>query len=377
MNPCRIAYFMGGRFANGGTEAVVFNYLRHLDPDQFKIDFIIPSLDRSEDSVISDLRSKGHYVFFVPPRGKNPFAYKKELDELFKKETFDAVHTHCDASAGPVLEAAAKRGVKVRVAHSHSTGVQMPHTGLITKTLHQAVLDKSIAELERYSTLRVACSRAAGEWLFGDLRFEVVLNGIDIDKFTFDPEKRAAVRGELGLGDSVTVMTVGRLSPEKEQRLLIRAFARTRLCAEGAKLVIVGGGPLREELRNIAAQEGIYANMVFTDSRTDVDALLSGADIFCLTSRFEGLGLSAVEAQCAGLPCIVSEGVPLEACVTHLASPVQGFDPDVWARAMDAVYLTERRPYRTELKRAGYDAADCARRMAELYRRAFTEARLG
>lgn len=188
-NPIRVAQIVG-KMNGGGVEAVVMNYYRHIDRSKVQFDFLVDS-----DSTLvprEEIESLGGRVFEVPPY-QHVIEYQRELQRIFKQEGWKIVHSHINALSVFPLRAAAKAGVPVRIAHSHSTSGK----GEYAKNALKAVL-KTQSNL--YPTHRFACSKFAGEWLFGKAaHFEVVYNAIDLDRFRFNTEARAQARADLGL----------------------------------------------------------------------------------------------------------------------------------------------------------------------------------
>ena len=188
-NPIRVAQIVG-KMNGGGVEAVVMNYYRHIDKNKVQFDFLIDS-----DSTLvprEEIESLGGRVFEVPPY-QHVIEYQRELQRIFKQEGWRIVHSHINALSVFPLRAAKKAGVHVRIAHSHSTSGK----GEYAKNALKAVLK---TQSNRYPTHRFACSKFAGEWLFGDAaEFEVVYNALDLDRFRFNAEARAQARADLGL----------------------------------------------------------------------------------------------------------------------------------------------------------------------------------
>ena len=187
--PVRVAQVVG-KMVGGGVEAVVMNYYRHIDRGKVQFDFLVDS-----DSTLvprEEIESLGGRVFEIPPY-QHVAEYQRELQRLFKQEGWKIVHSHINALSVFPLRAAKKAGVPVRIAHSHSTSGK----GEYAKNALKAVL-KTQSNL--YPTHRFACSKFAGEWLFGKAaHFEVVYNAIDLDRFRFNAEARAQARADLGL----------------------------------------------------------------------------------------------------------------------------------------------------------------------------------
>lgn len=189
VNPIRVAQIVG-KMNGGGVEAVVMNYYRHIDRSKVQFDFLIDS----DSSLVprEEIESLGGRVFEIPPY-QHVIEYQRELQRLFREEGWKIVHSHINALSVFPLRAAKKAGVPVRIAHSHSTSGK----GEYAKNALKSVLK---TQSNRYPTHRFACSKFAGEWLFGkDAHFEVVYNAIDLDRFRFDAEARAEARADLGL----------------------------------------------------------------------------------------------------------------------------------------------------------------------------------
>lgn len=179
-----------GKMVGGGVEAVVMNYYRHIDRSKVQFDFLVDA-----DSTLvprEEIESLGGRIFEIPPY-QHVFEYQRELQRLFKQEGWKIVHSHINALSVFPLRAAKKAGVPVRIAHSHSTSGK----GEYAKNALKSVLK---TQSNRYPTHRFACSKFAGEWLFGKAaHFEVVYNAIDLDRFRFNVEARAEARADLGL----------------------------------------------------------------------------------------------------------------------------------------------------------------------------------
>ena len=182
--PIRVAHVVG-KMCGGGVEAVVMNYYRHIDRSRVQFDFLV-----SEGSTLvprEEIGSLGGRVFEVPPY-QRPFAYARSLESLFADEGWPIVHSHVNALSVFPLRAAARAGVPVRIAHSHSTaGKDEPVKNALKRLLR--------TQANRYPTHRLACSRYAGEWLFGEgAGFDVLYNAIELDRFPFTAEVRAEAR---------------------------------------------------------------------------------------------------------------------------------------------------------------------------------------
>ena len=357
VGPVRVAHVMG-KMVGGGVEAVVMNYYRHIDRSRVQFDFLV-----DEDSAFvprEEIGSLGGRVFEVPPY-QRPFAYARSLESLFADEGWPIVHSHVNALSVVPLRGAARAGVPVRIAHSHSTaGKGEPVKNALKRLLR--------TQANRYPTHRLACSRYAGEWLFGEgAGFDVLYNAIELDRFPFNAEVRAEARADLGLvGDELAVGHVGRFMAQKNHTFLLDAFAEVAARRPDAVLLLVGAGELRSFVECRAAERGLAGRVRFLGQRDDVERLYQAFDAFALPSLYEGLGLVGVEAQRAGLPCLLSDAITREVDVTGTVRFLPIDEPSAWADALCALRAGERVPVRPE-SFSDYDIDAAAGRLAERY----------
>ena len=243
-----------------------------------------------------EIKALGGRVFRIPPY-QHPLRYRKELVRLFHEEHWPIVHSHINTLSVFPLSAAKKAGVPVRIAHSHSTMGK----GEFAKNLMKLAL-RPLSNL--YPTECFACSEYAGKWLFGrDADFTVIPNAIELEKFHFDPVLRQETRKELGIADGMFLIGhVGRFMPQKNQAFLVDVLAELLPQKPDTILAFVGDGPDRPDVQQHAQELGIGDHILFLGQRTDVNHLYQAFDAFCLPSRYEGLGMVAIEARSPDAP---------------------------------------------------------------------------
>ena len=306
--PVIVAQIMG-KWIGGGVESVIMNYYRHLDHTKIQFDFIC-----DEDSTripYDEIKKLGGRVFLVPKYQKLP-QYLKALEDLFRKNHYRIVHSNVNTLSVFPLYAAKKAGVPIRISHSHSTSNVREWKRNIIKNILRTFS-------KRYATDYFACSELAGRYLFGSKTFDrgevkIIHNAIDLDKFKFDPIARKNLRKELGIDDETIVIGhVGRFVQTKNHHFLIYAFKKYHNKNPNAKLLLIGTGPLEEKIKAKVKKLNLEDSVLFLGQRNDTNKLYSVMDIFCLPSLYEGLPVAGIEAQAAGLPCVYSDKVTIEA----------------------------------------------------------------
>ena len=305
--PIRVAQVIGMAI-DGGTESVFMNYYRQIDRSQVQFDFLV----ESESTIISkkEIEAMGGRVVFIP-HYSHLFSYIRSLKKIFREGGYDIVHSNMNTLSVFPLYAAKCAGIPVRIAHSHSaTNPQEKKRNLLKLLL------RPFSKL--YATHYFACSEYAGRWLFGDRTFDegkvtVIYNAVDLERFRFDPEKRAEVRKKLGIGDGLVVGNIGRFVETKNQAFLLDLFAEVVKKRNDARLLLLGDGPLKDMLVEKAEKLEIKDRVLFEGITKYPEDYYNAMDCFVLPSLYEGLGMVLIEAQINGLNCLASDNVPQEA----------------------------------------------------------------
>lgn len=310
--PIRVAQIIG-KWLGGGVESVVMNYYRNIDRNKIQFDFICDN--DSTNIPYAEIESLGGKVILIPPYQK-VIKYHKELKRVLKDGNYKIVHSHINTLSVFSLFAAKCAGVPVRIAHSHSTTNKKEKSKNLMKQLLRPFS-------KVFATDYMCCSELAGRWLFGDKEYDkgnvyLLNNAIDLDKFKYDETVRKEKRKELNIDDDTLVIGhVGRFVEQKNHRFLIDIFNEVHKQNENSILLLVGQGPLMEEIKEKVKSLGIEDCVKFLEQRNDISELYQVMDLFLFPSLYEGLGMVAVEAQVSGLPCVVSTEIPEIAKVTE------------------------------------------------------------
>lgn len=360
-----------GAMNRAGAETVVMNLMRCMPPDRVRFDFLVHTGKRCDYD--DEIEALGGSVYRIARYNvANGASYRRACRDLFLNHPeIQVVHGHIGSSSALYLDEARKAGCAT-IAHSHRSSTKPTNVkALVRRKAYGALVARTKGIADEF----LACSTQAGIDRFGveiaqGPHFHLMRNGIDLAAYACGEEAHERAKEELGFGGVPLVGCVARLAPEKNHRFLLRAFARALPFIPDAKLLLAGRGPLEDELHAQAEALGIAGSVMFLGVRDDIPRLLKALDVFALASTVEGLPLVTVEAQAAGVPCIMSTAVPEEAVVTNLVQRVdldEGVDE--WAARM--VALVQANLPRTDatgsVRAAGYDIHDVADWMADFY----------
>jgi len=311
--PIRVLHVLGS-MGRGGVETWLMHVLRHIDRTKFQFDFCYTKPEPG--AYAPEIEALGGRMVACRLDQRNPFGFARRLRALLRKGQYSVVHSHVHHFSGFVIRLAHRAGVPMRIAHSHNTSDGKASTP--PRLLYRALMSHWI---RKYATYGLAASAPAAAALFGpdwqsDPRFRVLYCGIDLEPFRQEVS-REAVRQELGIPkDAPVVGHVGRFTPQKNHAFLLDIAAEVVKRRPEVRFLLVGEGPLRPAMEAKAHNLRIEKKVVFTGTRADVPRLMLGAmDVLILPSLWEGLPVSLLEAQAAGLRCVCSDAVPPEAAV--------------------------------------------------------------
>lgn len=364
MEPVRVAQVIG-KLSAGGVEAVIYNYYQHMDHEKVQFDFYI-----DEDSSFAprqELMDMGARYFVVPPY-QRPFQYMAALTRLFRENQYPIVHSNMNTLSVFSLFAAWRAGVPVRICHNHSTAGR----GEAKKNSLKYLL-RPFAKI--FATDYFACSRHAGEWLFGKApvrsgRVVVVNNAINIARFQFDAELRNVVRKELCLEGKLVVGHVGRFCVQKNHDFLVDVFARLHGRRRDAVLLLIGHGERMEEIKRKVHELGLEKAVRFLGVQSNVHRLYQAMDVFALPSIYEGLPVVGLEAQTAGLPCVLSDCVPPEGKLgpSTVLLPLSA-GAAAWADQIESCGSAGRQNCLQQMKTGGFDIRSESQKLQSFYQR--------
>lgn len=335
----------------GGMEAYFITYYEEIKKQNLPIQFDFVT-DYTEIAYQNIIEKYGDKIYFIPSRRENLIKHFCDLRRIIKKNSYTKVYFNVLSASTVFTIAAAYRIKKCKiVVHSHNDSVKAMRRHIFLRPFLNMMTD-----------IRLACSDKAGRFMFGEKyansnQISVVKNAINPEKYTFSQSVRKSKREKLGISAKYVLGTVGRLCYQKNTLFLIDIFPMILRKIPEAVLIIVGEGDLRSEVEKQIRDLGLEDKIFLLGMRTDVPDLLQAMDVFLLPSRFEGLCIAAIEAQCIGLPVVASDQIAEETKIVPHFVRVPLEDKSKWAECVISLYKdsVERKTCIEEIVAYGFD----------------------
>lgn len=345
----------------GGIENFLINYYRSIDKMKIQFDFI--NIYDNDLCFADEIKKMGGKIYKVSSYYKHPIKYIKELIKIINNNDYSIIHCNMNSAVMLFPLIAGKlSNAKVVISHSHNSSSDK---GFLKKILHN--INKHFIPL--FANRYFACSQVAGKWFFSNKiikseKFYILNNSIDISKFKFDLDNRKKIRKELNLSDDTFVVGhVGRFNKQKNHKYLLKLFSLFLKENSDSILLLIGIGPLLEEMKKLAIDLNINKSVIFLEQRKDVNILYNAMDIFVLPSLYEGLPLVGIEAQINGLPCLFSNKVTTELNISNNVEflPIKNY----------GLFLEQLKNYRNKERKTimnnTFDINECSKKLEFMY----------
>ena len=354
-------------FQRNGITTNIMNYCIELHKMGMKIDI---GMSGNVDSELEkELKKNNIRTKYYGDRKSNPILYMINVYKNIRKEKYDIVHVHGNSNTMFFdLFPARIAGCKIRIAHSHNT------------TCEHMRLHKMLQIPFNISyNVGFACGYEAGRWLFGNKKFHIINNGIDLKTYEFNAKKRQKLRQELNLTDNELLLGhVGLFNEQKNHEYLIGILKKLKRDKCNCKMICVGDGENRPKIEKLAKEYRLEKQIIFTGQRSNVADYLQAIDLFLLPSRYEGLPYVLIEAQAMGLSCIVADTVDKKVDIIgniqfESLEKIESWCFEIEQKSMNIINNNVRRQLsekaHNSIRKHGYDIHTNAQEMAREYRR--------
>lgn len=375
---------IGGKTFTGVASYLYQQYL-HIDRNKVHYDFLFCRENAMELVMHDEVFNDSQFISLNAIRKNSSVDYPRfirGLSRLVETKQYDyiVVNTSVVEFILACLYAVRKNKDIKLIAHAHNTEIVIRKESVRYKLKGIVDLVENIIrkKIRKNATYLFACSEKAGIITFGkdiikSSSFSVIRNAIDIDSFKYNDYVRKSIRDEVGASDKDIVYgNIGSLCVRKNQSFLLKVFKEISKIESNAKLWIIGDGELKQKLVQEAEELEILQKVLFLGQRSDVNVLMQGLDCFVFTTKSEGLGIVAIEAQAAGLPTIVSDGVPDDVVITDMCLKLNLSDgEEKWARGVmnfRKENMTRMDNY-LKLTQAGYDINKSVQAMLGYYKK--------
>lgn len=334
MEQNRIKILVKTSLGHNGVSGVTMNYFKNISHDKLDFDFAIcDSEEYRRKDFVSYIELCESRIFTLPPQNRNIIKYSREMINILKGNNYNIIHVNGSSAIILIDVILAKLcGVKVQISHVHNTSCRFKLLHFLLKPfLNLLVKD------------RLACSESAGKWLYYK-NFKVIQNGINFEEYAFNRDYRFEIRRKYNIPEDLVMCHVGSFNETKNQCFLIDIFEEITKIRPNSRLLLIGDGPLKNIVEKKVIQIGLERNVIFVGNVSDVNKYYSAADIFVLPSKFEGLPLVLIEAQVAGLPCIISDNITKEVDISGKIDQLSiSLNPKIWARRVMETFIKNSR----------------------------------
>lgn len=314
----KVALYLSG-IGTGGIESTTISQFLYMDKNGLEVEFLVDSTPfhnfnveriKQGNGIIRTCSNRVNSSFFG--KLKRPFAFIKAV----RINHYDIVHFRFSHPASLIYAFLCKVFCHAKVV------VTSESQGSANSSFYYRLLCFFCSRLLPFCCdVRLADSRPAGRWMFGNYSFSVMADGFDSLAKKYSQNNRDTLRNELMIKRSETLIGhIGRFALEKNQSFIVDVFEEYHKVNPNSKLLLIGKGSLRDAIIEKTKEKGIYDNCIFIDSVANVDAYYSAMDIFLFPSICEGFGMVAAEAQAASLPVLASTSVPDETRQTDIIS---------------------------------------------------------
>lgn len=358
-NRVRVCHIVSG-LRGGGVESMIYNYCSRMTKDEIKF-YLLYQHEPSKKNV-SELKKIGFELKRIPSKIKHPLKNYLSTYKFLKDNRIDVVHCHMTLMNFIPLIAARKLNIKVRICHSHNSDVR-------EKNIFKQIIEKYLKHLcIKNSSVLLSCGEDAGKYLYGNNRFLIVTNAIDLSKFAFNSNKRRKIKNKYNLkDDDILIGHIGRFTNQKNHEFIINLFYKLLQKNSNYKLILIGDGENKKAIEEKIDKLKISKQVIMPGIVNNPADYYNAMDIFVLPSLWEGLPVVGIEAQANGLQCFFSDNIDLRVAITNKVK-LLSLDENKWLNEILKCNCTYKRNITvSKFSEKGFDIDSEYKRLENIY----------
>ncbi|WP_299436925.1 glycosyltransferase family 1 protein [uncultured Aquimarina sp.] len=360
----------------GGAESMIMNYYRKIDRNKVQFDFLVHRKEKA--AFDEEIESLGGKIYrFDPINPLFPGDYYNKLRSFFKEHNeYSIIHSHLNTFSCFPLKIAKEFNIPCRIAHAHIAIDDVSFTSLFSQKERVKETFKKLIKLQlkkkvkKDATHLFSCGDKAGKWLFGDKTlFTTMNNAIDTEKFAYNASVAKQYKEELNVKDRLVIGHVGRFASQKNHSFLLKIFSEILKEKSDCDLVLIGDGPLKKVMEKEAQNLAIDSSVHFLGVRADVPELFQMFDVFVFPSFYEGLPVTLIEAQAAGIKVFASDSITNEVSLTDDIEFLSIDKPaEYWAKKILEIDATKKNDNTKKIVKGNYDIVSNTQKIQEFYK---------
>lgn len=352
-----------GKMHYGGMETLIMNIYRHIDRTKVQFDFLVHYREPGEYD--SEIRALGGRIFVMPKTTpQNYLKCKKAYQEFFKEHhSYNKVHVHLHNMAFMIFPEAKKYNIDC-VIHLHNKGVEKNIKGFLGVFCTKIAMSKA-------DTI-FACSQESAAFFIPPRctkTYTIIKNGIIPERFLYNETVRNELRQKMQLDNKFVLLCAARFAVQKNHTFLLDIVNALIKYDKDIILLLAGEGPLEGDIKAKIKRLHLQENVVFLGARGDIGRIMQAADCYLMPSLWEGLPITYIEAQAAGLKIYTSEeAMSEEARITDLIEGISlSREPDYWAEVIYLQRAYERENQKQAILEHGFNIQETANYLQTFY----------
>lgn len=366
----RVLVTGASKIGQAGVATMVFRWGQEFDSNKIIYDYLMQSGLPSQNYQDA-IKKKGGRIYTIKNGSKNMLSIIIWVENIIRKNKYKTIHINSDSSylAAAYIFAAKKAKTENIVVHSHCSYID--DSNWIRRNIRILLHKICKPYVVKYAKYYLACSKEAGLWMYSEdgirsNKFHVLYTSENIDDFYYNEQRRKRFRLKYNLDNKLLLGNIGRFSFQKNHDFLLDVFQNFREKYDNACLLLVGNGPLKAKIVEKVNRMNLDDSVIFMQDRNDIPDIYNSIDIFVMTSLFEGMPATIVEAQMSFLPCVVSWDVTHDVKFTDNVEFVKGWDINIWVKAIENYLYAERKLDKKILYESDFNIVNTSKRLTEI-----------